>query len=208
MPDPEPNGPKHYRFFIAVLIPVQIKSEMAAVQAELQTKLPKGSVTWTKPEQLHVTLRFLGKVAVDQVSTLKAQVASALKCSAPFELCAERVGAFPDTRFPRVLWVGLNDTEGKLTQIHTLVEGAVRQFSPQEGHERFYAHATLGRVKHLGARDKKSLCDLLSRLSQRSFGKWCVNEVELMRSELSSQGALHTCVASFPLTAFSQASFS
>src|SRR5262245_2742694 len=204
MQNSEPNAPEHYRLFIALFIPAHIRSELAAVQGELQKKLPKGSVAWTKPEQLHVTLRFLGNVAVEQISALKAQLANALKYSSPFELRAEQVGAFPDTRFARVLWAGLDDRQGKLTEILTFVEGAVSQFTTQEAHEKFHAHATLGRVKHLGARDRRSLCELLSNMSQRFFGEWCVKEVELMRSELSSQGALHTCIDSFPLIAHHQ----
>jgi 2'-5' RNA ligase len=141
----------------------------------------------------------LGNVALDQVSALKEQVASVLKSSSPFELCAERVGAFPDIRFPRVLWVGLNDTQGELLQLHHLVEGAVSPFSPQAGHEYFHAHATAWPGENIFERviEKRSLT-FLSKMGQRSFGEWCVNEIELMRRELSSQGALHTCVASFP----------
>jgi 2'-5' RNA ligase len=194
-----------YRLFIALSVPAPIRTEMAAVQAELQTMLPKASVSWTKLDQLHVTLRFLGNVAVDQISALKTQLANALKHSSPFEVRSEQVGAFPDTRFPRVLWAGLNDTQNKLTQIHTLVEEAVSPFTTQAGHEKFHAHATLGRVKDLAARDRRSLPGILSKMSHRFFGEWCVKEVELMRSELSSQGALHSCVGSFPLTTHIQA---
>jgi len=197
--------PEHYRLFIAIRIPEQIQNELAAIQVGLQARLPAASVTWTKPEQLHVTLKFLGNVPIGQIEALKDQVGNALKNCFPFELRAQQVGAFPDTRSPRVLWTGLHDAQGTLAEIHHRIELAVSQFTPKEAHEKFHAHVTLGRVKHLKAQDRKMLFELLSKMCRQFFGEWRVQEIELMRSQLSSHGALHSCVSKFYLSAVSAA---
>src|SRR5437016_14351725 len=115
---PNANETEHHRLFVAVRLPEQIKSALASVQAELQSKLPEHSVTWTKTEQLHLTLKFLGNVAVTQIDALIHQLGAACLEFTPLALRAERLGAFPDLLSPRVIWAGLNDTGGQLTHMH------------------------------------------------------------------------------------------
>jgi 2'-5' RNA ligase len=196
----EQNKPEHYRLFIAIHIPEQIQRELVTIQENVRAKLPTGSVNWTKPEQLHVTLKFLGNVPNEQVEALKEQLGKVLKCTFSFDLRAEEVGAFPDTRFPRVIWAGLTDTHGTLAQIHQHIEVAVSRFTTKDAREKFHAHVTLGRVKHLKAPDRKLLFEVLSKMNRQFFGEWQVKEIELMRSQLSSQGAVHGRIASFPLS--------
>src|SRR5881628_1010459 len=109
--------PERYRLFVAIRILDQIKVAMAAAQAELRHVLAERAVNWTKPEQLHLTLKFLGNVEVQRVDTLMQQLGGACNGFSPLRLGAERVGAFPDLRFPRVIWVGLKDDTGQLTQL-------------------------------------------------------------------------------------------
>ncbi len=192
---------EYYRLFVAVGIPERIKRELAAAQAEMQKTISKTGVTWTRLEQVHVTLKFLGNVPAGKVDPIKEQLARALSNASAFELRAEQVGAFPDARFPRVLWAGITDIHGTLEQIHQTVEITLRQFTTQDEEKSFQPHATLGRIKHLTTHDRKLLSELLSKMSKQSFGEWRVNTIELMRSQLSSEGAVHSCIAPFELTA-------
>ncbi len=118
------SAPEHYRLFVAIRIPEQIKHAMAAAQSELRQALPERVVTWTKREQLHITLKFLGNVDAKCLDALNEQLRASCQGFARLTLRAQHVGAFPNARFPRVLWVGLTDAEGQLSKVQSAVEPA------------------------------------------------------------------------------------
>jgi 2'-5' RNA ligase len=193
------DAPECLRLFISIQIPERIKEKLAAAQAELRLILPERGVAWTKPEQFHLTLKFLGQVAAQRVAALSQQLEGTCQSAAPLHLTAERVGAFPDLRFPRVIWVGLNDHAGRLAQFQAAIEAASREFCGESSADKFTGHATLGRAKRLNRRDTQVLGDWLARKAESSFGEWTAAEVQLMRSDLSSAGARHTCLERIPL---------
>src|SRR5438105_618786 len=94
-----------YRLFVALSVPQEIKIRMATTQQELRRALPQGGITWTKPEQLHLTLKFLGNVPFERLDALGEQLRAACRPFPMLHLRAERVGAFPDLDFPRVIWI-------------------------------------------------------------------------------------------------------
>ena len=191
---------EQYRLFAAISLPAGIKEKIAATQLELRAGLAGASVTWTKREQLHLTLKFFGNIDVPLVTGLRAKLAAACDGFGPFILRAERLGVFPDARFPRVIWVGLTDDGGKLANLQSSVESASRDFTSQEPEKKFTGHVTLGRIKHINRHDSKKLAELLVSMSDREFGEWTASELELMRSELTSDGARHTSIETFPLS--------
>jgi RNA 2',3'-cyclic 3'-phosphodiesterase len=200
VPPPPHSNQEHYRLFIAIRLPDTIKAELVAVQAELQARLPDRCLSWTKPEQLHLTLKFLGNVAAERIDTLEERLAIAVRELPAFVLRAEQVGAFPDTRYPRVIWAGLTDVQGALMRLQSIVESTTSSFVEQTSDKSFSPHTTLARVKHIKAAHRQILIELLSQMNRRCFGEWTVHEIELMRSQLFSAGALHSCLASFQLT--------
>src|SRR6266436_2218684 len=138
---------EHYRLFVAIGMPEHIKDAMAAAQAELREALPERGVTWTKREQLHLTLKFLGNVDIQCVDALNEQLRASCQGFAPLTLRARHVGAFPNARFPRVVWVGLTDAEGQLPKVQSAVEAASQNFSVLEPEKKFTGHVSLGRAK-------------------------------------------------------------
>ena len=109
--------PLHFRLFIALTIPDEIKAGIEKAQEEMRRALPEGRIRWIRREQFHLTLRFLGEVDAERVQPLIDAVRGACNGFAPLSLCSERVGFFPDGRFPRVLWVGVNDRENNLPRL-------------------------------------------------------------------------------------------
>ena len=191
---------EHHRLFVAINLPERIKQQIAATQVELREGLAGASVTWIKPEQLHLTLKFLGNIDLQLMTGLKAKLAAACHAFGPLRLRAERLGVFPDARFPRVIWAGLIDSVGMLANLQLSVESASRDFTSQAPEKKFTGHVTLGRIKHINHRDSKRLAELLVRMADRGFGEWTASEVELMRSELTSDGARHTSIEIVPLS--------
>ena len=104
---PEVTEPDHLRLFVALAIPEPVKDELEKAQGELRRLLPQGTVRWTRREQFHLTLRFLGNVEAQSLATLSQALNLAARVFAPLQLQARQVGFFPNARFPRVLWVGV-----------------------------------------------------------------------------------------------------
>jgi len=194
------NEQEHYRLFISIQIPETIRNEMAAVQAELRQELPERGVTWTKPEQLHLTLKFLGNVEAQRVDALAQRLRVASGGLSPLRLRAEGVGAFPDLRFPRVVWIGLKDANEELAQVQRAIEEACGDFTTQQPEGAFKGHVTLGRTKRLSRSEAQNLSGLLDGMSRRFFGEWTAAGIELTRSELSSDGARHRIIEEFKFT--------
>jgi RNA 2',3'-cyclic 3'-phosphodiesterase len=200
---PEASKPETIRLFIAVTVPEEIKSEIEKTQAALRRVLPKECARWTKPEQLHLTLKFLGNVAADRVPALTEALRVTCRGFKPLELRAEGMGCFPDVRRPRVVWVGINDRQEQLPVTQRAVETTTRDYTEEESAERFAGHVTLGRIKGLGRADADALASLAAGLGARFFGAWTADKVVLFRSLLTPNGAQHTEMAAIPLNAAS-----
>ena len=207
-PDPRfENNPKSevpttessFRLFVAALAPEEVRKEIGKAQEELRGALPDGCIRWTKSEQLHLTLKFLGNVAVKHVESLTGSIRSACGQFAPLRLRARQVGFFPDRGFPRVLWVGVEDEEGRLPLLQRAIETAWHDLTAEEGAEKFTGHITLGRVKLIRRAEAEILSRAKARMAGRVFGEWTAEQVDLMRSELASAGARHESLAAIRL---------
>src|SRR4051812_7451283 len=108
---PETSSPELFRLFIAISVPDAVKTEMEQAQAELRRALPEGCVRWTRREQFHLTLKFLGSVEAQRVAALADAIRGACQGFTPLRLRAERIGCFPDLRFPRVVWAWVHDRQ-------------------------------------------------------------------------------------------------
>jgi len=199
MTSDSPTG--HLRLFVAIAIPEPVRDEIIRVQRELQPLVPRNVARWTRPDQSHLTLRFLGDVSADSVENLNKSVAAVCRNAQPLSLRAEGVGFFPNPRSPRVIWVGIYDGAGRLMDLQQQIETAVGPFSREAGEKNFTGHATLGRLRNPRPTDTRDLVARAQALEKRLFGEWTAQEVEIVRSELSSAGARHTLLAAFKLGA-------
>jgi RNA 2',3'-cyclic 3'-phosphodiesterase len=188
-----------FRLFVAVTIPEAIKAKIEEAQAELRRALPERAVRWTRRAQFHLTLRFLGDVEAARVEALAEAIRAACRGFGPVHLRAGRVGCFPDLRYPRVVWVGVQDQAEQLPRVQEAVESATREFTTETKEERFTGHVTLARIKGIRRPEADALGKAAAGMAERLFGQWTAYKVELMRSELLPQGARHTSLASIAL---------
>ena len=183
------------RLFVAITMPEAVRNEITGVQQELRRLVSHDAIRWTKPEQFHLTLRFLGAVSAERVTTLQEAVSAACLGKPALRLRAQGAGFFPNARSPRVIWAGVNDGEGRLAELQKKIEGAVQPFTKEPGTERFAGHVTIGRVKFLKRHEIEKLAAHAQAVKDRLFGQWTANEVELIRSDLLPGGACHTLLA-------------
>ncbi len=181
-----------FRAFISVDVGHRI--DWHGLRKEL-TNVDRG-IRAVRAEQLHLTLRFLGDIDDGLVEGIERVIASAVRGVAPFPLHFEGVGAFPNPRRARVVWIGLRGAEPLVEMSHIIERGvADLGFSPEK--RPFRPHATVARVKHL--RRHERLTSLLERWGDRSFGVMEVRTLELKRSQLTPQGPIYSTVHSTPL---------
>jgi 2'-5' RNA ligase len=182
-------------------IPEAVKAELAKAQSEFRRVLTAGVARWTRLEQFHLTLKFLGNVDDGQTPVLVEAVRAAIRPFPVLTLRAGGIGFFPDPRSPRVIWAGVGDAEQRLASLQQAVETATAKFTSEPAIEKFNGHVTLGRIKEVAASEKRLLTSVAATMEGRVFGKWTAAQVEILRSELSSEGARHRVVASLPLKA-------
>lgn len=194
------EGAGTMRLFVAISLPDPVKDEIEKAQRQLRDSIPGKSVRWTKREQFHLTLKFLGNVRESQVSELISALRESCMRFSELQLRAERIGFFPDARFPRVLWAGVHDEKSQLTPLQSAIEESVKSFTEERPEKRFTGHVTLARLLRIQRREAEALAKTVSTMSQRLFGEWVANKVELIRSELSSSGSRYTTLADIPLS--------
>jgi len=197
---PESSLPETFRLFIAISLPENVKDEIEKAQAALRRALPGGSVRWTKREQFHLTLKFLGDLDGARVEELSDSLRRACERFSPLRLRAERIGFFPDRRRPRVVWVGIHDVSEELPKVQAAIESAVKSFTARKPEGRFAGHVTLGRCQEIRKPHVETLTRLASGMKETVFGEWTADKIELVRSEFLPGGMRYTDLAALPLT--------
>jgi len=176
------------RLFIAIEIPEEIKRGISAIQGQLRKS--GADAAWTRPEGIHLTLKFLGEVAEAKVPDIKAAMTGAVQGVARFRLEIAGAGAFPNAKSPRVLWLGVRGDLERLAPLHASVEGAMKKlgFDPED--RAFSPHLTLARIKYL--RPGFSWQQAIEGIKDVKLGGIDVAAVSLMKSELRPSGAVYT----------------
>ena len=177
------------RLFIALSPPPPVRAVVSAL-AE-----PLAGVNWTRPEQLHVTLRFLGDVPAAQIDPMIARLATVKV--APFLLPLEGVGAFPPNRPPRVVWLGVGSGHPRLFQLHQRIDDALIAAGLQLDVRTFHPHVTLARCTENAA---PAVNHWLHAHRTETAPPFLVDAFELYASEFRPEGAVHTLKHRFPLT--------
>lgn len=177
------------RTFIAIDVGKPIRERLVALQDTLARATT--DVKWVEPENLHVTLLFLGEVNDRDLPDICRGVATACRERAPFPLAVETVGCFGNPRRPRTLWVGLGAGTQELVELHDALETTLLDLGCYRREDRPYTpHVTLGRVK--SDRPNDQLAAALAKKAEWQAGETTVNQVLVLSSELTSQGPVYT----------------
>lgn len=189
---------KPVRAFVAIALPQILVERLKQIQQQLQSGAGGDAVLWTKPAQLHVTLKFLGNVAGDALKNLKSALRHACKGQAPFRLALENPGCFPNTRNPRVIWVGISGELEPLQKLQTQIDREMQAFGDHTEEHAFQPHLTIGRVKVQG-KEARKIGEAIERATVSSPGGWRVHNVELMQSEIGREGARYSILTTAQL---------
>jgi 2'-5' RNA ligase len=191
------------RCFVAIDFPAEIKKALAGVRDEL--KRWPARVKWVEPANYHLTLKFLGDVPAGDIPAVTAVLGRAVSGLPAFTLHLKGVGAFPNLRRPRVIWVGVTGDTGALTALQQAVDRELSQLGFPGEAGGYMPHLTLGRVKEsLPGPDPvqeagPALADIVENLTYIDPGPVTVAEVLLMESRLSRSGPAYSRLTGFSL---------
>jgi RNA 2',3'-cyclic 3'-phosphodiesterase len=186
---------KGVRAFVAVRMNEQVEESVAKTVDELRH--PHDDVRWVPRANLHITLKFLGP-AVDshRLQQLTGGLRQLATKTAPFEVAAIGVGAFPDLEHPRAIWVGLHSVEsGALAALAARLETVAAEYGFEREKRRWSGHLTIGRVGDRATTDKTR--DALDAVRDREFGVSKIESLTLYRSHLDPDGASYEALATF-----------
>jgi len=190
--------PGQVRAFIAIALEPGWILVLKQVQRQFQTGLPEDAVRWIRAEQIHLTLKFLGNVSRERLTSLSAGLNQASAGIAPFRLALESVGCFPHTKNPRVVWVGIKGELDSLRRLQAQVERETQGFGDHREERSFQPHLTIGRVRAQG-KMARSVGELVERAAVTNPEELIVRQIHLVQSELSAEGARYTTLASAAL---------
>src|SRR5438552_16215191 len=121
-PSSQDQGPSNWRVFCAIEMPNAVSSLVTRHIQQLQAQLPDVAASWSRQEKIHLTLKFLGSIPRDRVEDISQAAKLATKSFAPFPVVIGGSGTFREHGPPRVLWIGINDSTGKLQRLHQQLE--------------------------------------------------------------------------------------
>ncbi len=182
------------RVFVAIDLDRETKDSLWGLVKELMHY--QGSVRWVQRDAFHLTLKFLGEVGQDRLESLRDSLVAAADGLSPFQMQLKGTGVFPSFARPRVLWVGVAENR-QLMDLQASVEETLVREGFQRQDRTFHPHITIGRVK--SQKGLQRLLQELRRYKELDFGKIYVNQVVLMESILSPEGARYREVFSVQL---------
>jgi len=178
------------RLFISVDLPQEIKNKIRKTQNQIK-KYVIG--TFPKPENLHLTLKFLGEISEEAKAQLIKEL-SKLKFK-PFELTLQGVGTFPSENYIRVIWIGSENHN--LSDLAKNIEDLLAKFNFKKDYN-YRTHLTIARVKNIP--DKTILREALNNIKEKEYGTFKVDSIKLYKSVLTPAGPIYTLIQNFPLT--------
>ncbi len=181
------------RCFIAIDISETIKKEIA----ELVETLIKydADVKWVKAANLHLTLKFLGDTPETAIPQIQKGLSTVLSSYKPFCIKIRGTGVFPNRKYPRVYWIGIEDA-GILKNLKEDIENSMIHCGFRKEDKDFNPHLTIGRVRSL-----KGVINIVKELGafqEKEFGVINVEGIKIMRSDLKPKGPEYTCLHEIP----------
>ena len=188
------------RLFVALEIPALVRDNLAAFlkdMRKLSEQLAEKRVKWVRPENLHVTLKFIGEVPDARIEAIRGALAT-VRAEASLDLRLRGLDFFREERRATVLWTALA-ASASLPALAGEIDGALTPCGIANEKRAFVPHLTLARFAPAGVPAK--LLGAIRENSERDFGSFAAREFHLIQSQLKPTGAEYTALATFPIAA-------
>ncbi|KXA92593.1 hypothetical protein AKJ64_02755 [candidate division MSBL1 archaeon SCGC-AAA259E17] len=183
------------RSFVAIDSNEKIRNCLVKIQKSLERT--GADLKLVEPENIHLTLKFLGNVSENRLELVKEKIRNIEKIDS-FELQVNGLGVFPRPSFIRVIWAGVSKGEDKTVDLRKKLDKKMAEIDFEPEDKDFTPHFTIARMKSGRAKD-----EVLSQIEENSdtnFGSVIVKEAKLKKSELTSEGPIYTTLESVELS--------
>lgn len=183
------------RTFIAANLSPEIREHLASLQNNLN--IPETKIKWVEKNNLHLTMKFLGYISLEQTELIKSALKEIISRYNPFSIeLSSDIGVFPTYKMPRIVWVGIKKGANELKELYNSIEkNLFKKGFPRENKD-FSGHITIGRVKII--RDKTNFIQILKRIEVNNLSQE-INSIDLMESKLTPSGPIYDLTAKFTL---------
>jgi 2'-5' RNA ligase len=185
------------RSFLAFELPEDIKAIVTRVSGEIRKSSLE--VRWVRPEFIHLTVVFMGDVESERIPLMGEPVLAVCSEHSPFRISLKPMGCFPNSRNPRVLWLGIDGDLNRMSHFRDDLQHALSPFEIKKEERPFRPHLTLGRFKKPGKKQSE-LEQLLAKYRDLSSPACTLGELVLFRSDLKPGGAVYTKMLSWHLS--------
>jgi len=187
------------RLFVGIFPPAHIVASLQAAVAGVGKGMPGRGIRWTRPDQVHLTLFFLGAVESGRVPEMESALEAACDGHRQHRVRVAGLGCFPNARRPRIIWAGLAGELRPLEGLKKAIDARLLECGCVGEERAFHPHLTIGRAAELNAAGRREVAEALAREQERGFGEWEVGRVDLMESVLSPEGAVYSRLKSMAL---------
>jgi len=184
-----PNPSETWRSFIAIELPADVRARITQHIDRLRREFPDVRASWTRADNLHLTLKFLGNIPVSRVSALSEETEAAARTNKPFELVIAGCGTFPPYGQPKVLWIGINDVSSNLQQLYLALEDRCAEAGFDREVRPYHPHLTIARLRARGGSRELAQAHRQLVFANQTF---TASELVVFKSELRSEGSKHT----------------
>ena len=184
--------PESIRSFLAFDIENEaVRNKLASAQRLLaQTG---ADLKLVEPQNIHITVRFLGGITPNMVEKIYAEMQKTQ--FAPFNVQIKGLGAFPDLRYPRVVWAGITEGADQLKNVFNQLEPRLRSLGFAPDRKGFSPHLTIARVR--SGRNKAQLADFAAKNANYDFGAINAKCLRLKRSDLTPRGPIYSTLKDY-----------
>ena len=178
--------------FCAFELPEPLRSRIDQHSKKVREAVPEAAASWSRPENIHLTMKFFGNVEPAQVPVISAAATRVVQEFSPLEIQVGKTGVFPRPSRPQVLWIGIEDASATLLKLQQHLEDEfAREGFPKENRA-FHPHLTIARIRRPQAADRLAQIHLGSEFSAVALR---LEDLILFRSELSPKGSKYTAIS-------------
>jgi len=188
---------EEWRTFCAIELSDEVRVQLHEHVRRLREAVPDASASWSRPENVHLTLKFFGNVPTQDLAKISAAASRVANEFSPFQIRIGGTGVFPRRSRPQVLWVGVEDSLNRLSELQQRLEEEFGREGFAKEDRGFRPHLTIARLRR--PEDARQLAEAHIQ-TKFSFVEVPVNEVVLFRSELSPKGSRYTPISKHGLS--------
>jgi 2'-5' RNA ligase len=183
------------RAFLAIDPPSEVLRGIAEIQGVLKSNI-RGSISWVRPEGIHLTLKFFGNIGREDLPSISEIAKVHAASTPPLNLHVQGLGVFPGPRRPRVLWIGMGGDTERLIVLQKTIDQGLEACGFRKEERPFRAHLTLARIK--SPQGLAGIERMLAESGAKGAGTFEARSLTLFKSDLTPKGAIYTVLGNFP----------